>query len=454
MEHNLLLSSPLPLAFRITDDRLHSSLPSPPSSPLMLSPTSPTQSPRMFRSSPSALSRSIALAHAQHFDPYTTFASHPSAAAAILATSPGSATSSDESRSPLENPLDVDFDSMADFEYAYPLSFSAVAGARYGGEPFDHAQASPSDRKHHPIDITPADGEGISVGSPYMFSGGDLPFLSGHLKQEYYPPNVSDMANGGSYAYMGVPSPEHPSAQHAYTYSSSPESPFLDANAYYSPPVSTAMPIAPGYPHNAHLTASSVSAGGSASRAAAAGQGGCDPRFVSVSPPQLGIGSRMVSARAGGLGSATSSYPAVRFAGAFASPDADADADADGAGEADADGEIMHAYDRECDEDESGEDEREDEDNGNDSDYVDVRARPFGGRRPHASLVVPSQAARVSALTTPVVGSSVSPTSPSPSASASPTHHRSPARHAAATASLHAQRAAAPAPIPVPNLTK
>ena len=63
--------------------------------------------------------------------------------------------------------------------------------------------------------------------------------------------------------------------------------------------------------------------GGAHSSVAAAGQGGCDPRFVSGSPPDLDLRSR-----ATGAGTPLV-YPAARFSGAFGSADAEFDIDDD-----------------------------------------------------------------------------------------------------------------------------
>ncbi|KAI5118262.1 hypothetical protein M0805_008196 [Coniferiporia weirii] len=451
MDRTLLLSPHLPSsAFRSPDEHLHSSsLPSPPTSPLMLSPVSPISSPRLFRTSLSSLSRThpipIPTHHPQQPAIYTKLAPHH--IAGILATSPGSATSSDESRSPFENPLDVDFDSMADFDYSYPLSFG-VAGSGYGGEVYDpSAHTSLNERKHHPIEINPTDREGISVASPYMFPSADLPFISGHLKQEYYAPNASDM--GGSYAYMGVSSPEHP---HGYAYTSSPESPFLDGATYYSSPASVprSIPIGAGadsasaaYTQGQLVAAVGAHTASPAGSAAGSGQGGCDPRFVSGSPPQLApVGSR-ISASSVNAGPATSSFPAPsqRYtSGAFGAANAEVDADAEGDVELPEhdDAELAYFRDHDQDEGDSGEEERSDDE---DSDYLDAG---HGGRHSRP-FVVPSQAARVSALTTPVVGSSFGAHGHTHTHAQRSSPRQQPSR---------AQRPAAPAPVPVPNLTK
>ncbi|EJC98609.1 uncharacterized protein FOMMEDRAFT_136840 [Fomitiporia mediterranea MF3/22] len=417
-----LLSPSLAFDLRSPDDDLpsHLTLASPPSSPLMVSPLSPSLSPRVSFASQSLLKT--------QFGTYSSYLTQHSPDA--LSPGPGSATSSDDSRSPVDNSLDVDFDNMADFEYTYPLSFHGVGNTAFGGgDAYNHSQASVNDRKQRPIEINSTDGESISVASPYIFGNGELPYISGHLKQEYYtPPNVSDMS---AYNYMGVASPDHASAQ-TYAYTSSPESSFIDGTAYYSPPapVHATAPIpisahsqqhSPTYPmpghagHSGHIASTS------------AGQGGCDPRFVSGSPPDLDYRSRI----APGSGPNPTGFSPVRFAGAFGSADADTDADAD------ADGEVDLKDGDDLIEDASGEEERTDDDGG-DSDYIDGRRR----LRPRASLVVPSQAARVTALTTPVVGSSVAT-----AVSSSP-------RDGSPSTVIRVQRPSAPAPVPVPNLTK
>ncbi|KAL5494669.1 hypothetical protein ACEPAI_130 [Sanghuangporus weigelae] len=415
MDNTLLLSPSLTLDFRSPDLHPQESLASSPTSPLMLSPLSPSQSPRISFNPitrphlyPGGFIESLSTFNAQH-SPDT------------LSPGPGSVSSSDDSRSPVDNPPDVDFDNMTDFEYSYPFSFNGAAGAAYGGADAYHSSQMMSNRKPHPIEIPSADGEGIPVTSPYGLSSADLPFIGAHVKQEHYHSNGSDAT---AYNYM---TPEHISAQ-SYAYTSSPESTFLDGAAYYSPPGS--LPTSASIPISAHpqhsTYALSPHTGHTGQGAAGAGQGGCDPRFVSASPPDLDFRSRIIS------GSGPSPSP-TRFAGAFGSAGADADADAEG--EVEGDDLREYAFGNQ---DGSGEEERTDEDG--DSDYVDGNGRRrLRTRAP--PLVVPSQAARVTALTTPVVGSSF--TSP-----------LSQAVRDVSRSMVRMQRPSAPAPSPVPNLTK
>lgn len=420
MDNTLLLSPPLTLDFRSPDLHPRDSLASPPTSPLMLSPLSPVQSPRVSLNS-------IARSHLYpdgYLESLSSLNTHQSPDA--LSPGPGSASSSDESRSPLDNPPDVDFDNMTDFEYSYPFSFSGAAGAAYSGAEAYHPSQMMTVRKPHPIEIPHADGEGIPITSPYVVSSADLPFISSHVKQEQYNSNVG----GTAYNYM---TPEHISSTQSYAYTSSPESSFLDASAYYSPPgslpTSASIPISahPQHQHSPTFALSSSHTGHTGQLAVGASQGGCDPRFVSASPPDLDFRSRMMS----GSGPVTSPS---RFAGVFGSADADVDADAEGELEADE----MHEY-RFGAQEASGEEERTDDDG--DSDYVDGNGRRRLRRRA-APLVVPSQAARVTALTTPVVSSSM----------ASPVSQA--VRDASRSSMMRMQRPSAPVPVPVPNLTK
>lgn len=409
MEPQLLFSPSVPSDIIPSDERLRTFLPSPPTSPLMISPVSPYQSPRSYRSPFQALSRSKPSPYSRQIDPYSTFLSQTSAG--IQATSPSSTISSDDTSSPVENSLDVDLDGMSTFD-SYGFPFVGGVGGGYGSEVYGVSQQPEDDRKQYQSSGYSAECEGISVASPYSLST-DLPFISGHLKQEHYEPNVSDI---GSYAYGGV-STDHP-AQHPYAYTSSPESPFADAAAYYSPPMSVSSSI----PINTHPAYAFPSHGGasSASPAAQLSSLGCDPRSVSGSPPRVDA-SRIMSATAGiSVSHDTSAIAASPpfFVPANAEPDAFESAFPDG------DDEVMS---------DSGEEELDDE---NDSDYIDS----IGRRRPR-SLVVPSQADRLTALTTPVVGSSVRTRTASPRSSSRQSSSRS-------------QRPSATIPVPVPNLTK
>ena len=182
MEHQLLLLSPsAPLDIISPDERLRTLLPSPPTSPLMISPVSPFQSPRSYRSPLSALSHSRPSTYSRHIDsPYSNFLSQTSAG--IQATSPSSTISSDDTSSPVENSLDVDLDGMAGFD-SYGFPFVNGVGGGYGPDVYGVSQPPQGDRKQYDTVGYNADREGISVASPYSLST-DLPFISGHLKQE------------------------------------------------------------------------------------------------------------------------------------------------------------------------------------------------------------------------------------------------------------------------------
>ena len=123
-------------------------------------------------------------------------------------------------------------------------------------------------------------------------------------------------------------------------------------------------------------------------------------------------------------------YPAARFSGAFGSTDED---------------DFKQEFD-------SGEEEKPSDDG--DSDFAMHRNLNLNGRlRSHSTFVVPSQADRMSALTTPTVGSSVllsqqGLTASHPSTSRTNSSMRTDAR------TIRPSRPSAPAPIPVPNLTK
>ena len=401
---------------------------------MLSSPISPPLSPRLFRSSLSSLN-----SHAQsQLGAYSPFIAH-STTRNIPSTGPGSATSSEESRSPIDNSLDSDFasDTMAEFEYNYPhYPFVGYGGTMFGGHIHSQSQSPMENRKRQlPLEIS----DGIRS-SPYMITNGDLPFVSSPLKNELYDNAIQVNNVGDNYTTYLVPQQQHPQtpAQHGYAYSS-PESPFLDGAAYYSSPASVSTNTA--YTPSAHNH-------GGASPLLVGTEQGCDPRFVSggTSPmhiplradTSLGAGSAgPVSARTDGgatTGSATSSplYSAVRFSGVFGPAPAEggyvydvdgADADADGDYDDDLRYPSVDAREADDEGDIEGEDEqvREDEDD-DDSDYLDrSSARP---------RVVPSQRGRVSPSEATDTG------------------------RLSSTRASRAQRPCAPAPVPVPNLTK
>lgn len=446
-----LLSPPPSLAFKSPDLHPYPSLSSPsPGSPLMLSsPISPPLSPRTFRSALANSTLTHSSTKAQQpvsYSPYSSFIDIP--AARILSVGPGSSTSSDESRSPVDTSLDTDFDSMADYEFGLRYPYGSAVGGGYGGDMLAMSQSPVNDRKpHFSIEINPQledDGNGIPVSSPY----GELPFMNSPLKQESYNLHSSIPQNDiHSYgAFLGLSSNNHPSAlqhQHAQSYaayaSSSPESPFLDgsASAYYSSPgsVSTThsaalvsipqasytLPMhAQAAPSTDTASAPMLISQAHSSQGAGAGHEGCDPRFVSVSPPQLGMrtaGSQQMAGRH----TSSSPYSAIRFTGAFGSP-GDAEGDVDGEFDMDADGEGDQ-------EDEDGEERGEDVD---DDEYSDAHLRI----RSRSSLFVPSQAERISSITSSF-DSSVGPS-----------------RNSMSIRLSRPTRPCAPAPVPVPNLTK
>lgn len=441
-----LLSPPPPLAFRSPDLHPYPSLSSPsPGSPLMLSsPISPPLSPRTFRSAlaNSTLTHTPNKVQQDSYSPYSSFVDH--SATRVLSVGPGSSTSSDDSRSPVDTSIDTDFDSMAEYEYhrlRYPIG--TVIGGAYGGDLPVMSQSPMEERKpQFPIEIASHmddDGNGIAVSSPYMLMNGDF---NTSLKQEMYNvhpsanPNVTHNDIGTMGAFLGFSNnnhnslpPKHQSAQSYAALVSSPESPFLDGPApnYYSSTTAhsaalTSLPQ-PSYtlPMHAQLVPSPDTASApiliGQVHSSTGGEEGCDPRYVSVSPPQLGIRSAGSHNMSGGHTS-PSPYSAIRFTGAFGSP-AEAEGDVDGELDVDADGE--------------GEQDDDDDEYGDDEEYLDRR---YSSRRPRASLIVPSQAASISSITSPI-DSSVGPSRSSLSMRLSrPT------------------RPCAPAPVPVPNLTK
>lgn len=421
--------------------------------------------------------------------PFTSFDSQPSPDS----FSPESATSSEDSRSPLENPLDIDFsdslDNMADFDYGYP-PLSSLSGT-FASDSFS---ASINDRKVHyhqqqrqpqSVHVNSADTDSLTMGgSPCIYPNTSFP-----VKQEYYTPSVATMT--GNYgAYLSSPEtqpisvpvshthPTHAQQQPTYTYTSSPDSPFLDnATAYYSPPAQLA-PMIMASPHTASVSQphSQVHQPAQPQAVYSTSLPSCDPRFVSGSPPDVnfrpynatGSGHVHTQTEPGsgfGTGSGiTSGHLPSRFMGAFGSPpeveEAETDDGNNGESELEEDSRNNDMFNEGNDEDEQD----EGDDDPADTDYIDAsegrqrlstsrRAMSVKnrGRRTSRPLIVPSQAARVSALTTPVISSSSSGilafqneqqsfSSLSPSSGVSRTQRTA--------------RPSAPAPVPVPNLTK
>ncbi len=429
LDRNLLNSPPPYLAFRTPDLRSHiSSLPSPPpfSSPLAHSPISPMSSPRSYRS---PLDQQAYL-HGSEQQLYSSPVS-PSydvqSAAGIFSTGPGSAVSSDESHSPVDNALDADFEAFADFDAGYSYGYPAIAGTGYNSELLA-AVASPMNRKQQL-----PESEGVHVPSPYLFTNGDLPFVGGAVKDGYYayPDDVAGQTTYTTYlnghptidtniSPIHVPSHQQQQQQHSYAFPSTPDSPF-DTSGYYPSPVSaTAIPAAyhsSQVPHHHPLVDTAASP---MSAHVIMGDGGCDPRFVSASPSDLG--------------SAFAGAGIHRFTGAFPSSQGGV---ADNFGYEDAEGEGEDEMD-------SGEEDRSEDDEGDDE-YVDSN---YGRSR---RFVVPSQAPRdrSSAVHYPSSPMSASPSVMSP---ANLVSRSSSSRSAGA--SSRSSRPCAPAPIPVPNLTK
>ncbi len=244
LDRNLLNSPPPYLAFRTPDLRSHiSSLPSPPSfsSPLAHSSISPMSSPRSYRS---PLDQHAYL-HGSEQQLYSSPVS-PSydvqSAAGIFSTGPGSAVSSDESHSPVDNALDADFEAFADFDAGYSYGYPAIAGTGYNSELLA-AVASPMNRKQQL-----PESEGVHVPSPYLFTNGDLPFVGGAVKDGYYayPDDVAGQTTYTTYlnghptidtniSPVHVPSHQQQQQHHSYAFPSTPDSPF-DTSGYYPSP--------------------------------------------------------------------------------------------------------------------------------------------------------------------------------------------------------------------------
>lgn len=406
MESSHLLSPSIPFDAGSSEDvPSQFTFGSPCSSPLMLSPIASKQSPQIYFS-PLPHTQ----AHRTHSLQAITPVSYLAATTDNFSPGPRSTSSSDDSQSPADNSLDTDFENMQDFDFSPHMALG-------GG--YNHGAQTLANRKPHPIQIPRSHGGGIAIASPYQVGSAELPFISGHghMKQEYFSQSLPD---AGSYSYMDTPS--QVSHAQSFTYSPSPESAFLDNTAYYSPtgPISahpSSIPMS-AHPHHAY---SMLHGGGghSSSPVAAGGQGGCDPRFVSGSPPDLDLRSRTMP----GAGAAVA-YHTARFAGAFGSADSEFDDD--------------FKFDAD-----SGEEEKPSD--GYDSDFV--LRKNMGHLRSQSSLVVPSQADRMSALTTPTVGSSVMPPQVLTSSTTS-LRSRTDAR------TLRPSRPSAPVPIPIPNLTK
>lgn len=425
LDRNLLSSPPPYLAFRTPDLRSHiSSLPSPPSfsSPLTHSPISPMPSPRSYRS-PLGQQSYLHGSEQQHFSSPVTPSYDVQPAVGIFSTGPGSAVSSDESHSPVDPTLDADFDAFADFEAGYSYGYPAMAGTGYNSELLA-AVASPMNRKPQL-----PESEGVHVPSPYLFTSGDLPFVGGAVGKDGYYGYADDVSGQATYnTYLnGHPtidtniSPIHVSSQHqhqqqqqhhSYAFPSTPDSPF-DHSAYYPSPASA---VAAAIPSAAYHSVPQPAASPMSAHVIMS-DSGCDPRFVSASPSELG-----------------SAFPGSgmpRFTGAFSSPSGVQAGVADNFGYEDAEGEE--------DEMDSGEEERSEDDDGDDE-YVDSN---YTRRR----FVVPSQAPRDRSSP---ISASPSVTSTSPANLTSRSNSGS-SRSAGASRS---SRPCAPAPVPVPNLTK
>ncbi|KLO09281.1 hypothetical protein SCHPADRAFT_574682 [Schizopora paradoxa] len=438
LDRNLLNSPPPYLAFRTPDLRSHiSSLPSPPSfsSPLTHSPVSPMPSPRSYRSPLGQQSYLHGSSEQQHFSSPVTPSYDVQSAQGIFSTGPGSAVSSDESHSPVDTALDADFEPFADFEAGYSYGYPTITGSGYNSELLA-AVASPMNRKPQL-----PESEGVHVPSPYLYTNGDLPFVGAGVGKDGYYGYADDVSGQATYStYLnGHPtidtniSPIHVSSQqqhsqhqqhHPYAFPSTPDSPF-DHAGYYSSPASAvataSIPIpAAAYHGSGHTVAQAAASPMSAH--VIMGDGGCDPRFVSASPSELG-----------------SAFPGSgipRFTGAFSSPPSGGEAGiGDGFGYDDAEGED--------DEMDSGEEERSEDDDGDDE-YVDSNySRP---RR----FVVPSQAPRDRSSTAPYP----SPISPITSTSPANLTSRSNSSSSRSAGASRSSRPCAPAPVPVPNLTK
>lgn len=464
-----------------------------PHSPLSHSPTHLHPLKTAFRNS-FGPNRHVPLSSLNSAYPFLPFDSQPSPDSFSPGIESTSTTSSDESRSPLENPLDVDFsdglDSMADFEYGYPLSTlsGAFAGESFSSPINERKAQYQQQRQHHQpqtVHVNNADTDSLVInGSPCIYPNSSFP-----VKQEYYAPSVATMS--GSYgAYMSSPETHsisvpvshghsnHPQQQPTYPYTGSPESPYLDATtAYYSPPAQLA-PMIIASPHSSSVSHphSQVHQSSQAQATYPNSLPSCDPRFVSASPPDVSFRAFNTSTGSGpvhsqtepGMGFGTGSglgngQLPTRYMGAFGSPpeteEIDTDDGINGESEVEEDQRNSTIYHEEDEQDEVGDDDAAD------SDYIDgnegrqrlggSRLRALNtknrGRRISRPLIVPSQAARVSALTTPVIPSSSSGVL-SFQADQQQLPSLSPASGAART--QRTTRPSAPAPVPVPNLTK
>ena len=334
MELDLLLTPPPSLVFKTPELHFDTSLPSPPTSasPLMLSPISSPLSPIPNKKQSIDAFFDFAQASRGLDSPLPSYLAHTNAR--LFSTGPASVVSSDESSSPLENALGVDFEpssvgSMAaDYQYAYSYSYPGTPGSHVPPGMYSNNNVNNNSMMNQSGERKPQvpqefanyenfEGEGHPSTSPYMLSS-DSPFVSDPIRQEYL------SREGGAYQYIHSDPTAHmqqPTPYITYTPRAPPPgSPFVEGSLYYASPVSVSTnnsidtvtqhhsPAPPPMLSYSSQAGSSVMAAGPMSATAQtqtqaqqhirvpsspigshgahvinSGQGGCDPRFVSGS---------------------------------------------------------------------------------------------------------------------------------------------------------------------------